>query len=235
MWPRSSRPTLRSALSAQCAATSGQRRTAQSAIDALSPRTGECRWCGGVFTTRNSKRRYCADRCRKAALRSRRAKAYCAIKNAEACRRWRADNLDASRWSDRRRNRAASRVARPWITRTPDGQRAPVGGVRMDVPLTRDLAAWMYATCRRLGCSPPSLVRAALDYSTTGRVTIGRQQVWRDRRGGPPGRSLSVLMSVLQRGYLESAVGRPGHGGASRALRRLLWQLKAVIDPPTGA
>lgn len=199
------------------------------------PRTGACRRCGGAFTTRASQRRYCAGACRKAALRERRAQAYCAVKNAEVCRRWRANNLEAVRWRDRRRNRAASRVARPWITRTPDGQRAPVGNVRMTVPLTRDLAVWMYATCQRLECSPPSLARVAVDYDKSGRVVVGKQQAWRDRRGGPPGGSLSVLMSLRQRAHLESAIGRAGHGGASRAMRRMLWRLKAVLDPPVGA
>ena len=198
-------------------------------------RTGACRWCGRPFTTRARQRRYCGRACREAARRERRAQAYCAVKNAEVCRRYRANNLEEVRWRDRRRNRAASRVARPWITRTPDGQRAPVGNVRMDVPLTRDLAVWLYAACRRLGCSPPSLVRAALDYDRGGRIVVGKPQAWRDRRGGPPGGSLSVLMSVRQRAHLESAIGRPGHGGASRALRRMLWRLKAVIDPPVSA
>ena len=79
--------------------------------------------------------------------------------------------------------RAASRVARPWITRTPDGQRAPVGPVRHG--RRADARSCGRGCTRRAGgygCSPPSLVRAAVDYDRRGTVTIGRQQVWRDRR-----------------------------------------------------
>ena len=103
----------------------------------------------------------------------------------------------------------------------------------MSFVVTADLSSWLWETCRRLECAPAAVVRAAVDLDRTGLFKIERAQRWRARSVARD--RLTVRMSVRQHAHLVSAIKRPGYGGASRALRRLLWQLKAAIDPPVGA
>ena len=202
-------------------------------------RAGVCRRCGGVFTTRASQRRYCADPCREAAAREHRKAAWraarCAhprVKRAALARRYANLSADAL-WTAQRYAVAVARSRRPWIARAADGQRVPTGDQAMSFVVTPDLAEWLWKTCRRLECAPAALVRCALDYDRTGRAKVERAQRWRGRSVARP--RLTVRLSVLQNAHLATAIRRPGYGGKSRALRRMLWRLKAVIDPPVSA
>ena len=98
--------------------------------------------------------------------------------------------------------------------------------------VTRDLSSWLWETCRRLECSPAALVRGAITYDASGVFKVERASRWRGRSTSRE--RLTVRMSVQQDAHL-SAAKRPGYGGRSRALRRMVWSLRAAIDPPVGA
>ena len=204
-------------------------------------RTGDCRWCGRPYTTRARQRRYCGDPCRDAARRqrvtaardARRANPQAQREHAARVARHRANASPEARWNASRYAVAVARSRRPWIARAADGRRVRAGDAVSSFVVTPDLAEWLWETCRRLECAPAALVRCAVDYEASGRLQINRASRWQGR--STERARLTIRLSVLQAAHLESAIRRPGYGGKSRALRRMLWQLKAAVDPPVSA
>ena len=195
-------------------------------------RAGFCRRCGRPFTTRASQRRYCADTCREAARRER-SKAW-ASRTPEATRRYRANASPAARLHDNRLRLRRRRADRPWITRDAAGRRVCVGGSRTSVRLTDDLWTWVLATCARRGCTRAQLIRAAIEYDRTGRVVFITPLRVRDRAvARQDNHPITIHLSARLALYLADKTRRRGH--QARAVRRMVWQLKAVIDAPVSA
>ena len=204
-------------------------------------RTGVCRECGQTFTTRASQRRYCTNVCRdaarvdryKAQRDARRADPQAQRDHAARAKLYKSHASVEARWHARRFAVAFARSRRPWIARDAGGRRVRAGDTVMSFVVTRDLGVWIWAACRRLECAPAALIRCAIDYDRTGLVAVARAQRWRGRSTERD--RLTVRMSVRQAAHLASAIRRPGYGGKSRALRRLLWTLRAALDPPVSA
>ena len=196
------------------------------------PRTGACRWCGEPFTTRARQRRYCGGTYREAARRSR-SKTW-ASRTPEATRRYRAKASPAARLHDNRLRLRRRRADRPWITRDAAGRRVCVGGSRTCVRLTDDLWTWVLATCARRGCTRAQLIRAAITYDQTGRVVFITPLRLRDRGvARQDNHPITIHLSARLRLYLAGKTRRRGH--QARAVRRMVWALRAAIDPPVSA
>ena len=91
-----------------------------------------------------------------------------------------------------------------------------------------ELPAWFHATCAKHNCSMSELTRTAVRYNLTGKVTIA------PRPAVKRARLLMVTVNISDAIALRDDYEKNNSRSQPAYMRRLLWQLKAVIDPPVG-
>ena len=91
-----------------------------------------------------------------------------------------------------------------------------------------ELPEWFHATCQKHDCSMSELARAAVKYSLTGKVTIA------PRPAVKRARLLQVTVNISDAIALRDDYEKNNSRSQPAYMRRLLWQLKACLDPPVG-
>ena len=169
---------------------------------ASTPYERQCVHCGAAFVTRLHGKKTCTPAC-------------CHLHKLDYGRQWRADHPIPKKG----RRRVLPAVL----------GHAPISDhhgtlIRFDL-VSADLHAWFHDACQKHNCSMSELVRAAIRYAITGKVTIApRPDVKRAR-------FLQVHVPVEDAIALRAESEKHGDRSQGAVLLRLLWKLKAAIGP----
>ena len=169
------------------------------------PYERSCLHCGTAFVTRLHNKKTCSDKCRHG-------------HRTAYGRQWRADHPIPKK--------GRRRVLPATLGHAPSVERQGVF-VRFDLRAW-DLFEWFHSTCKKHDCSMSELVRAAVRYSLTGDVMItSKPEPKRPRQ-------LQIYIPVEDAIALRADADRHGDRSQGAILRRVLWQLRATLDPPVG-
>ena len=172
---------------------------------ASTPYKRTCVHCGAAFVTRLHGKKTCSPECQH-------------LHRLAYGRQWRADHPIPKK---------GRRRVLPAVLGHPPRLDRHGTLIRCDLS-SGDLYAWFHATCEKYNCSMSELTRAAIRYTLTGKVTIApRPAVKRTR-------DLQVFVPVEDAIALRDESEKHGDRSQGAVLRRVLWKLKAVLDPPVG-
>ena len=170
---------------------------------ASEPYKRSCLHCGTAFITRLHNKKTCSTECRHG-------------HRIAYGRQWRADHPTPKKW--RRRVLPATLGHGPSLARN---------GVLIRSDLRAgDLFSWFYSACGKYNCTRSELVRAAIRYAVKGDVVITPKP--KPKRA----RQLQIFVPVEDAIALRVEAEKHGDKSQGAVLRRVLFTLKATIDPP---
>ena len=118
--------------------------------------------------------------------------------------------------------RQRTRGNRTWVVRRP-----ATLPIRVDVNLPADLAEWVQGVSKDRSTSVSEVLRAAVQYAQNGSTELLPLRM----HPSPIARHNRTHLSTMQGVFLDDLVATEGKT-RSQVMRRLLWRLKAAIDPP---